>query len=368
MEGEGSVVGEVVASPSSVISAPKFSKEEGSRSRANIYLLDVPACSDLGGFAKIPKTKAVLRVFFHHILNDGPSLKTHIITNPVTLATADMSKHAAAMTVEKVKAVWRHHFGIRLVFGQEFDGGEVNPSNIMVNIDSNINLKILAVYDEWKNLERLSRRPDRQDLLCKKVNLFKNKLETPFNIIRKNGEAILSQAGIKDWQEELQYLRQQLSPRQVGCCSQFDQRQRKRDNRINNEKEKLEINNNNTEAEKVKKRLVEKEVREEILTSESGDGDDKDNSDTTFMFNGPRKKKAKLNIMEKIAMTADAKGISIRDRTALAASVVNALGVDLGDTNINVRSAWRSARKVRTAVAKKVKNELWYLYTGMGKD
>ena len=84
------MVGEVVASPSSVISAPKFSKEEGSRSRANIYLLDVPACSDLGGFAKIPKTKAVLKVFFHHVLSDGPSLKTHIITNPFTLATADM--------------------------------------------------------------------------------------------------------------------------------------------------------------------------------------------------------------------------------------------------------------------------------------
>ena len=38
--------------------------------------------------------------------------------------------------------------------------------------------------------------------------------------------------GIKDWQEEVTYLDNQLSRSQVGCPSGFDFRQRKRDNRI----------------------------------------------------------------------------------------------------------------------------------------
>ena len=58
-----------------------------------------------------------------------------------------------------------------------------------------------------------------------------------------------------------------------------------------------------------------------------------------------------------IATTADARGISVRDRTALAASVANSFGVDLADTNINVNSAWRKAQSNRLSLAEKVKED-----------
>jgi hypothetical protein len=54
-------------------------------------------------------------------------------------------------------------------------------------------------------------------------------------------------------------------------------------------------------------------------------------------------------------MTADARGLSIRDRTAMAAAVSNALNVDIQDTNINVGSAWKKAEVRRIKIAEYVK-------------
>ena len=47
--------------------------------------------------------------------------------------------------------------------------------------------------------------------------------------------------------------------------------------------------------------------------------------------------------------------MSIRDRTALAASVVNALGIDVNNTNISVTSAWNRAKIERKKISKSVK-------------
>ena len=58
-----------------------------------------------------------------------------------------------------------------------------------------------------------------------------------------------------------------------------------------------------------------------------------------------------------IATTADARGISVRDRTALAASVANSFGLYLADTNINVNSAWRKGQSNRLSLAEKVKED-----------
>ena len=56
---------------------------------------------------------------------------------------------------------------------------------------------------------------------------------------------------------------------------------------------------------------------------------------------GATGKRKKIDIMGPISIAADARNISIRDRTVIAASVINTLGVDIRDTNINRQTAWR---------------------------
>ena len=63
-----------------------------------------------------------------------------------------------------------------------------------------------------------------------------------------------------------------------------------------------------------------------------------DDMDGEFKVPEP-KKASKIDIMGKISNTADARGVSIRDRTVIAASVCNAVGININDTNIGVSSA-----------------------------
>ena len=56
-----------------------------------------------------------------------------------------------------------------------------------------------------------------------------------------------------------------------------------------------------------------------------------------------------------LAITCDAKNISIRDRTVIAASVVNALGIDIEKTDTSQSSSWRAAKQARTEKAKEIK-------------
>ena len=72
---------------------------------------------------------------------------------------------------------------------------------------------------------------------------------------------------------------------------------------------------------------------------------------------GPKERLEKIDIMGAISRTADARGLSIRDHTAVAASVVNALGVDLNRTNISITSAHSRAKVERIRIAKIAKDE-----------
>ena len=129
---------------------------------------------DSFGFAKLPKGFAVLRVFFNHLfckedLHDNP--------NPRTLATKSAVQNAAKETVRDIKAVWRHHFGLKLVDGQTEASGQVDKSNIMIINDDKIVKKIVNLYNEWKTLEELSRRTDRASRnVEKKNNIPKHKI------------------------------------------------------------------------------------------------------------------------------------------------------------------------------------------------
>ena len=159
---------------SKVTSSPSIAVG-GTKQRPKIFLLDQPPTSTLSS-TKLPKTREVLRVFFDSLLKSS-DLSSN--PNPSTLATKKSVVEAATATVDPLKEVWRHHFGIRLIDGQDIEGGEVNRSNIMILRDWKIQESIGKLFYEWKALEQLSRRPDRQkDFLKKEVAFregFKNK-------------------------------------------------------------------------------------------------------------------------------------------------------------------------------------------------
>ena len=67
-----------------------------------------------------------------------------------------------------------------------------------------------------------------------KEDRFKKQLKMPFNISIVNAEVVIRDSGIKDWQEEAEYLRNQLSEGQPGCLGHVDKKQKKRDTRIIN--------------------------------------------------------------------------------------------------------------------------------------
>ena len=75
----------------------KFSSTSTSSvSLPKVYLLD--SQRDTFGFAKLPKSKAVLGVFLHNLKDSNPD-------------------KAAGRTTDELKDVWRHHFGIRVIEG-----------------------------------------------------------------------------------------------------------------------------------------------------------------------------------------------------------------------------------------------------------
>ena len=336
------------ASPSSSSTCsplgPRFGVS-GTTSRQKLYLLDQFPCSDLPK-TKLPKISYVMRIFFGFLL-DQEDLKKH--SNPLTLATKSAVLKAAKDTASAVKEVWRHHFGIRLIDGKESVTSEVDSSKIMVTGDKYIAEKVMNLFSEWQAAEKLSRRQDRVALLVKKEASFRAKLDHPFNILKPKGEEILCHSGIIDWKEELQHLRNQLTPEQPGSCDGYDMRQKKRDQRKLKEMDSMQLKrqlseNKKSEQEKSKENC-EKVVEEYVDEIEDED------------FIEPKVRKKKIDVMGPISRTADARGISMRDRTALAASVANTIGVDLADTNISIHSAWKQAKSHRLRLAEKVKED-----------
>ena len=67
-----------------------------------------------------------------------------------------------------------------------------------------------------------------------------------------------------------------------------------------------------------------------------------------------RQGRKKIDVMGEISLTCDARNISKINRTIVAASVLNALGMTIEDTNINTTSAWRKGQQVRVAKAKEI--------------
>ena len=54
--------------------------------------------------------------------------------------------------------------------------------------------------------------------------------------------------------------------------------------------------------------------------------------------------------MGMISLTADRVNVSYQGRVMIAAAAMNAVGVDIDETNISKTTAWRKANQVRTEI------------------
>ena len=310
---------------------PRHSSTPGTSSRPKLLLLDKPVSSL--GFAKLPKNKDILSVFLSLLSDSTPD-------------------RAAAETVCQVKEVWLHHFGPRMILG--FDKDIQEEAKKMIVDDRFIKDKIIGVWKEWKELVKTSKREDRANkigFLTKKDKFANEVLDMPLNILRGGYEEILKhESGIKDWKEDLLHLHNQLQREQVGCCDVRDYKQRKRDNRVAATKLSLEQRS--------------KSVVGPSMDQIEGDDDDKVDEDVSdkdenenFRVDVSVKKQKKVDVMGPISATADRLNLSVRERSMIAASVANALNVDIDTTNISRNVAWEKARKVRLSKAEAIRQE-----------
>ena len=290
--------------------------------------------------SKLPKSGSVLcRLLF--------LLETHSLSD------------ATKMVREEVKVVWNHHFGPKFIFGKEF-GKEAefftDGKLKIIKMDRHIDEKLNGIYKQWRNMERDSRRPERalRPSFLEKQKMFIFDLDLPFDISRIDADVIIQDSGTIYWREEVEYLRNQMTREQAGTVRGHDMRQKKRDDRllqteINKENEALKIANNNNELQK-NKAEIEKENKNEIV--------DENDDDKNYAFrhkNNKTRKRTKIDVMGKISLTCDAKNISVRDRAVISASVVNALGIDIDETNVSKTTAWRIGGEARVKKSKDIK-------------
>ena len=321
----------VPSSKSASRSTPhKFSSTPGTSSRPKLFLLDKPVSSL--GFVKLPKNREILRVFLSQlqIPNSSPD-------------------QAAAETACKVKEVWVHHFGPRMILGFDKDLNEETKK--MIVDDRYIKAKIIGVWKQWKELARIDKREDRANkvgFLNKKEKFVNEVLDMPLNILCGGYEEILKhESGIKDWNEDLIHLHNQLQREQVGCCDSRDYKQRKRDNRVAATKLSIE-----KRKEVVGPNMDQIEGDDDTLVVE-----DKNDKDKEFVESVRSRDKKKVDVMGPISVTADRLNLSVRERSMIAASVANALNIDIDSTNISRNVAWEKARKVRLSKADTIREE-----------
>ena len=72
----------------------------------------------------------------------------------------------------------------------------------MIFEDREIKKKILSMWKQFKELERVTRRPDRSykpTFLAKQERFVNNILDMPFPIVRHNYAIVLKESNIKDW-------------------------------------------------------------------------------------------------------------------------------------------------------------------------
>ena len=309
----------------------------GHNVRKEVYLLERYVEMEKLSKKKLPKNREVLARFLFYLENN-------------------VTKEGATKKVtEEILEVWQFHFGNRLVYGMDNIGaGEKEDESVKIVVRKNVIAdKVNKLYKTWYELERLSRREDRnkKESFLEKEKAMKQSLKDPMNIskVLLAEEILRFDSGIMDWQEDYQHLQNQLQRDQVGSVVGFDNKQKKKDNA----KEKM------TEDEKRKVVTEEKNKKARFATVNTMEMDDAstDMNANDKDFNAPKSKKRKADIAGAIASTGDRLNISCRQRTMIASSVVKAVGVSVHDTNISRTTVWRKSRENRITSADKIKQD-----------
>ena len=308
--------------------------------RTSYFLVGKPPLAF--SFSKLPKTDAVLgRVLLH-------------------LEDKDM-RDASTAVVEEIRAVWLHHFGPQLILGRgvgEDENKEQDALKIVIR-DQRISETIMKLFKMWRSMEQDSRRPDRSSkpTFQTKLKIFKEDLEMPLNISKQKANEIIHSSGIKDWQEEVMHLNNQLSKEQLGCPGPMDFKQKKRDNRL--QKTMADSAKSAAKRQAKEDELEKRKEDEKQEESKNDKMDEEDEKDENYESKESRRQggKRKIDVMGPISLTADARNLSLRDQVVMAASVANAIGVNIDDTNISKSTAWYQRSKQRVKRAKEVMDE-----------
>ena len=317
----------------------------GTKSRIKVNIIDKYPTSDMA-FSHLPKTESVLLCMFQHLLEDEGREQN---SNPLTVSTKASIKRSAQKTTPIIKSVWLHHFSDVLITDQ---------GTKMIVDDRKITEKLVQLFEELKTVDKESRWAERKDTenVIRKRKAFKDKLNVPFDICLQKAEAKIKDSGILSWQEDVEHLRNQLLPDQIGTVIGLDTRQIKLDRRKEDREKRLEA------AKEKSDKVVEamKGVKVDDEEGDSMDTSEVNSNDPLFVDSRARSKRrnSKLNVMGPISLSSMARGISERDCAIIAANVVKACNINVEDTNISVGSSHYHRQKTRVLVAKDVRENL----------
>ena len=297
------------------------------RMASKVYLLD--NMIKKFSYTKLPKNSAVLQRFLS-ILEEVGSVKL-----------------SAEKTTSELKDVWKHHFGLRLVHGVDFEGDiDVIEGNKLILMDDKIHLQIIALHKTWRDLFNTSRRENRckrEPFKAKEKLFLEETLNTPMNIAKSDPKTILKyKSGILEWQEDLTHLQNQLDKEHIGGVVGFDKNQKIADD------EKI-----------LEDQLVAAENSMIFDNNNDKESDDEDNwvEEENESESEKKCKKKKIDVMSKITGTGDRLGMSVRQKAMFAASVCNATSVPISETNISKTTAWRRGRENRIAKSADIREE-----------
>ena len=249
----------------------------------------------------------------------------------------------------EIKDIYSHHFGYSLIYGKgsKQAKGYPNESIKLILKDQKIWKKITEMYNSWTELKYEDGcGTHRYKNFESKEQIFREMLLDPMVIHKQNPEELLKKSGIKEWKEDLQHLKNQMERTQIGTALGEDRAQRLRD--IVRQRRQGSSTHLEDSQKKVEKGTIN-------LTSSSSDDKHESSSSDSDWGKGPPSKKSKVDIMASTAATADRLGLSHRQRSMYAASVVRAMGADVNETNISISGSLRHSQKRRKAISTEIK-------------
>ena len=336
----------------------------GTSSRPSLYILGCPSIAALG-VVKLPKGMQLLQRFEGLLMEKDYSSKSNIDKTKIR-------EEAAGQLAEEVINVWKHHFGLRVIEGREFEGQQVDEEDLnkkkIIIREKHIKQKILDLHTRYKKVEGEAKRKVKRGNFKTVEEELKKDLEIPLDITKQgiwrtikvdgiservwlpSGKEILARSGILNWKEDLDHLTNQLTVEQPGCVERLDLRQAKRDSR--KLREFMAEERQNEEAANIRKPQLEN------MEDESDDGEGEiDEVDLNDNFKGGEiSKKKKVDIMGPVSMVADRLNLSCMEMAMTSAATVKAMGMNVADTNISVSTAWRKRTKARLEQARSIKD------------